>query len=147
MAVVQPGFHLILGERLRDRMQELGGDVLALPLRSMLSEGLTVAGSSDYPCGPLSPLTGLYAMVTRRTQQGGEPVTPDEAVGAMDGLRMYTITAAYAMGRENEAGSLEKGKRADMVVLSHDPTAVDPDYIREIAVEQTYVEGRLLYQR
>jgi len=147
VAVVQPGFHFTGGERYRDRMVELGGDVRALPLRSMLSEGLVVAGSSDYPCGPLSPLTGLYAIVTRRTQQGGEPVTPEEAVGAMDGLRMYTITAAYAMGRENEAGSLENGKRADIVVLSHDPTAVDPGYIREIAVEQTYVEGRLLYQR
>ena len=147
MAVVQPGFHFTGGERYRDRMVELGGDVMALPLRTMLSEGLTVAGSSDYPCGPLSPLTGLYAMVTRRTQQGGEPVTPEEAVGAMEGLRMYTITAAYAMGRDNEAGSLERGKRADMVVLSHDPTTVDPDYIREIAVEQTYVEGRILYQR
>ena len=147
VAVVQPGFHFTGGERYRDRMEELGGDVLAMPLQAMLSEGLTVAGSSDYPCGPLSPLTGLYAMVTRRTQQGGEPVTPEEAVGAMDGLRMYTITAAYAMSRENEAGSLERGKRADMVVLSHDPTAVDPDYIREIAVEQTYVDGQLLYQR
>ena len=147
VAVVQPGFHFTGGERYRDRMEELGGDVRAMPLRTMLSEGLTVAGSSDYPCGPLSPLTGLYAIVTRRTQQGGDPVTPDEAVGAMDGLRMYTIAAAYAMGRENEAGSLERGKRADMVVLSHDPTAVDPDYIREIAVEQTYVEGRILHQR
>ena len=147
VAVVQPGFHYTGGERYRDRMEELGGDVRALPLQSMLSEGLTVAGSSDYPCGPLSPLTGLYAMVTRRTQQGGDPVTPEEAVGAMEGLRMYTITAAYAMGRENETGSLERGKRADMVVLSHDPTVVDSDYIREIAVEQTYVEGCILYQR
>ncbi|PKB82166.1 MAG: hypothetical protein BZY88_05210 [SAR202 cluster bacterium Io17-Chloro-G9] len=146
VAVVQPGFHFTGGERYRDRMQELAGDVRALPLRSMLDQGLTVSGSSDYPCGPLSPLTGLYAMVTRRTQQGGDPVTPDEAVSAMEGLRMYTATAAYAMGREKDTGSLERGKRADMVVLSHDPTAVDPDYIREIAVEQTYVEGDLLYQ-
>ena len=86
-------------------------------------------------------------MVTRRTQQGGDPVTPEEAVDPLEGLRMYTTGAAYAMGRENEVGSLERGKRADMVVLSHDPTTVNPDFIRDIAVEQTYIEGRLLYRR
>jgi predicted amidohydrolase YtcJ len=60
---------------------------------------------------------------------------------------MYTINAAYAMGREGEVGSLEPGKRADMVVLSHDPTAVDPAFLRDVMVEQTYVEGQCLYRR
>ena len=58
-----------------------------------------------------------------------------------------TVAAAYAMNREKEVGSFERGKRADMVVLSHDPTTVDRDFIRDIAVEQTYIEGRLLYRR
>ncbi len=147
VAVVQPGFHFTGGERHRDRVVEMAGGVRAIPLRSMLDEGLMVSASSDYPCGPLSPLTGLYAMVTRRTQQGGDPVTPEEAVDPLEGLRMYTTGAAYAMGREKEAGSLERGKRADMVVLSHDPTKVDPGFIRDIAVEQTYIEGRRLYRR
>ena len=146
VAVVQPGFHFTGGERNRDRVVDMGGDSRPIPLRSMLDEGLVVAASSDYPCGPLSPLTGLYAMTTRRTQQGGDPVTPEEAVDPMEGLRMYTAGAAYAMGREKEVGSLEKGKRADMVVLSHDPTTVDPHFIRDITIEQTYIEGRLLYR-
>ena len=64
----------------------------------------------------------------------------------MEALRAYTNGSAYAIHREAEVGSLEVGKRADMVVLSHDPTAVDPAYIREIAVQQTYIDGRLLYQ-
>ena len=119
----------------------------AIPLGTMLSEGLVVACSSDYPCAPLAPLTGLYAMVTRRTQQDWEPITPEEAVNPLDSLRAYTINSAYAMSRESEVGSLENGKRADMIVLSHDPTSVDPDFIRDIKVEQTYVEGRLLYEQ
>ena len=49
------------------------------------------------------------------------------------------------MFREHEVGSIEAGKRADLVVLSHDPTLVDPDFIREIQVPQTYVDGELLY--
>jgi hypothetical protein len=56
------------------------------------------------------------------------------------------IEASIPLGKIAFA-SLERGKRADMVVLSHDPTAVDAAFIREIAVEQTYVEGQLLYQR
>ena len=86
-------------------------------------------------------------MVTRQTQSGGPPAVLDEAVTPLDGLRMYTINAAYAMGRDSEVGSLEPGKRADMVVLSHDPTAVDAAFIRDITVEQTYVDGQCLYQR
>ena len=49
------------------------------------------------------------------------------------------------MFRDDEVGSIEVGKRADLVVLSHDPTLVDTDYIREISVQQTYVDGELLY--
>ena len=65
----------------------------------------------------------------------------------LEGLRMYTINAAYAMSREAEVGSLEKGKRADLAVLSHDPSAVDADFIRDIHVDQTYVDGRLVWER
>ena len=72
---------------------------------------------------------------------------PEEALTPSEVLRMYTANAAYAMSREHEVGSLESGKRADMVVLSHDPTAVDPTYIRDILIEQTYVDGVLAHER
>jgi hypothetical protein len=147
IAVVQPPFVFAHGMRFAKRAADLGGEVHALPFRSMLTAGLTVAATSDSPCAPLEPLLGLYAMVTRRTQRDGMLVNPEEAVTPLEALRMYTINAAYAMGRENEVGSLETGKRADMVVLSHDPTAVDSMSIRDIVVEQTYVEGKRLYQR
>jgi predicted amidohydrolase YtcJ len=125
----------------------MGGDVRVFPMRTMLSEGLTVAASSDCPCAVLDPLAGLYAIVTRRTTPDGERIVPDEAVTPLQGLRMYTLNSAYAMSRESEVGSLEVGKRADMAVLSHDPTAVDPEFIRDITVDLTYIEGRLLYKR
>jgi predicted amidohydrolase YtcJ len=147
VAVVQGPFILRSGDRFVTRAQEMGGEVMALPFRTMPDEGMVVAASSDSPGRPVDPLLGLYAMVTRRTQSAGPPAGADEAVTPQQGLRMYTINAAYAMGREREVGSLEPGKRADMVVLSADPTVVHPDFIRDIAVEQTYVEGRLMYRR
>jgi predicted amidohydrolase YtcJ len=147
IAAVQPAFIFTHGERYAARAQELDGEVRPMPFHTMLSEGMVVAATSDSPCAPVEPLLGLSAMVTRRTRRDGTPIAPEEAVTPLEGLRMYTSNAAYAMSREREVGSLEPGKRADMVVLSHDPTAVDPAFIGEIAVEQTYVEGQLLYQR
>ncbi len=63
----------------------------------------------------------------------------------MEALRTYTMGSATAMFRDHEVGSIEVGKRADLVVLSNDPTLVDPDFIREIRVQQTYVDGDLLF--
>lgn len=147
IASVQPPFVYTIGERMTNRAAQMGGETRALAFRTMLSEGLTVVATSDSPCAPVEPLLGLSAMVTRRTVQDGRPAGLDEAVTPLEGLRMYTINAAYAMSREHEVGSLEPGKRADMVVLSHDPTAVDPRAIRDIEVEQTYVDGECLHHR
>ena len=144
--VVQPPFVYTGGDSAVQRAAELGGGVGAHPFRSMLDAGLRVAASSDCPCAPLEPLLGLYSIVTRRTRDG-EPAGPDEAVTPEEGLRMYTANAAYAMSRESEVGSLEVGKRADLLVLSHDPTSIAPEHIREIYVDQTWVDGELVYER
>ncbi len=147
IANVQPPFIYTGGETSRQKAEDMGGDVRVFPFKTMLSEGVTVSASSDSPCAPPEPMLGLHSMVTRSARQGGEPLVPDEAVTPLEGLRMYTINSAYAMSRENEVGSIEVGKRADMAVLSHDPSAVSPDFIRDIDVEQTYVDGKLLYER
>lgn len=147
IAAVQPPFVHTRGDAYGKTAEEMGGDVRALAFKTMLDEQLTVAATSDSPCAPVEPLLGLYAIVTRRHRNEGVVVGPDEAVSPLDGLRMYTINAATAMNRDHEVGSLEPGKRADMVVLSHDPTTVDPTFIREIAVDATYVDGQRVYQR
>ncbi len=144
---VQPPFIYAFADLQEKTAQEAGTGAKVEPFRSMLDEGLSVSASSDYPCAPMEPLLGLYAMVTRRTRRDGRVVQADEAVTPLEGLRMYTINAAKAVFRENETGSLEVGKRADMVVLSHDPTAVNPEFIRDIDVLETYVDGELLFQR
>ena len=147
VSVMQPAFVYTGAVRGQERAEELGGGALVFPFKTMLAEGVTVAASSDFPCAPLEPLTGIYAVVTRKTRLGEGPIVPDEAVTPLEALKMYTLNAAYAMNREHEVGSIETGKRADLAVLSHDPTSVDPDFIREICVEQTYVDGELLHNR
>ena len=110
----------------------------------MLDAGVTVASGSDFPCAPVEPLLGLYSIVARRSREG-RVIAPDQAISPLEALRTYTLNSATAMFRDNEVGSIEVGKRADLVVLSHDPTLVDPTFIRDIVVQQTYVDGDLEY--
>ncbi|MDE2968091.1 MAG: amidohydrolase [Chloroflexota bacterium] len=140
----QPPFLNAIGEFFETRIAEAGLDSVPIPYRDMLDVGVFVASGSDFPCAPVQPLLGLYGLVSR-TARDGRQVAADQAISPLEALRTYTLNSATAMFREHEVGSIEVGKRADLVVLSHDPTLVDPTYIQEMAVQQTYVDGDLLY--
>ena len=141
----QPPFLYSFGEKFEERFAEAGIDAPPVPYRSLLDAGITVASGSDYPCAPVEPLLGLYALVARRVRSDGHQIAPEQAITPLEALRTYTLNSAAAMFRDQEVGSIEVGKRADLAVLSHDPTLVDSDFIREIQVQQTYVDGDLVY--
>ena len=147
IASVQPPFIYTWADRQQVRARELGRTFGIEAYRSMIDAGLTVAAGSDNPCAPLDPLIGIRAAVNRVARRTGEPVSPEEAVTPMEALQMYTMNSAVALRRESEVGSVEVGKRADLVVLGHDPTQANPDFITDIAVERTYVDGQCLYSR
>ncbi len=140
----QPAFLYSIGQGFERFIADAGLSVPPLPYRSFLDAGVTVASGSDFPCAPVEPLLGLLALTSRRTREGAV-VSPEEVVSPLEALRTQTINSAIAMFRDHEVGSIEVGKRADLVVLSHDPTIVDPEYIREVRVQQTYVDGVLKY--
>ncbi|MBM3945692.1 MAG: amidohydrolase family protein, partial [SAR202 cluster bacterium] len=143
----QPAFLATIGQFFTTHKDATGIDADEYPVADLLAEGVPMACGSDFPCAPLDPRLGLYALTSRKVQATGQVVAPQQAVSALDGLKMYTMGSAVAMRRENEVGSLEVGKRADMAVWSHDPTAVAPSFMMDINVQQTYVDGKLLYQR
>ena len=143
--VHQPSFFYSFGDRAASSLREAGIDMPPAPYRTMLDEGVPLAASSDFPCGPLPPLQGIYSLVSRRSRDGFEAIAPEEAISAEEAIGVYTLSGARAMHREAEAGSIELGKRADLVVLSHDPASVEPTAIRQISVEQTWVDGRRLF--
>ncbi len=140
----QPPFLNAIGAFFETRIAEAGIDAVPIPYRSMLDAGVFVASGSDFPCAPVEPLLGLYSLVAR-TARDGRAVAADEAITPLEALRTYTLNSATAMFRDHEVGSIEVGKRADLVVLSHDPTLVDPSSIREMVVQQTYVDVDLEY--
>lgn len=114
------------------------------PLRSPMDHGITVAISSDIL--PIGPMVGLYAAVTRKGMSG-QVYGPDETITIEEAIRAYTLTGAYLNFEEEVKGSLEPGKFADMIVLSNDILTIDPGRFMDIEVEQTYVNGKLVYEK
>jgi predicted amidohydrolase YtcJ len=102
---------------------------------------------SDSPVTPPNPLLMVQAAVTRTTAAGTR-LGPDELrLPVLEALRAVTIHPAWQIRREDDLGSLEPGKLADLVVLDRDPRAVPPAEIGAIAVEETWVGGVPVFVR
>src|SRR5881628_1372464 len=106
----------------------------------LLHAGAQQAFSSDFPCGSNAPLLGIAAAVTR-TSRDGHVAAPDEAMSVAEALEAYTLGAARAAGIDAVAGSLEPGKRADLLVLSSNPLACAPTELPAIRILETWMKG------
>jgi predicted amidohydrolase YtcJ len=137
--VAQPSFLWDMGPPLA-RGASPDPSVLPRPFGSTLRAGIRQAFSSDFPCGSNAPLLGIAAAVTR-TSRTGQVAAPEEAVTPAEALEAYTLGAARAAGVDEVCGSLEPGKRADLLVLSGDPLACSPEAIARIHVEETWLKG------
>jgi len=115
--------------------------------KSLLDAGATVAFGSDWFVAPPTPLEGIYAAVTRRTLDDKNPDgwVPEQKISVDEALRAYTVNGAYASFEEKIKGSLEKGKKADYVILEKDITTINPVEIRDVKVMRTVVGGKTVY--
>ena len=116
------------------------------PNGSAVAMGIPVAGSSDYSVSAAIPLLRIQSMVTR-TSAEGKVYGPKQRVTAEEAIRIWTLGSAYASFEEDIKGSIEVGKLADFVVLSADPTKVDPFTIKNIEVEKTIIGGKTVYEQ
>ena len=116
----------------------------AVPLRSILDAGIVTGGGCDAPAAPQSALASMQWMVTRQCLDG-KVRGSDQAITAEEALRMFTIDSARTQFREDEIGSLEPGKFADLAVLDGDPLTVEPARIGSINVLATLLGGRAVY--
>jgi hypothetical protein len=87
----------------------------------------------------------LSATVTRRTRSG-DILGPHQRVDVMTALKAMTIWPAWQQFEEERKGSIETGKLADFVILSDDPTAVDPETLDELRVMVTIKEDEVIYE-
>ncbi|HSW38694.1 MAG TPA: amidohydrolase [Acidobacteriota bacterium] len=143
--VTQPAFIYYSGDRYIETVPADQIDHL-YPTGSLMSQGVAVAFSSDFPISDPCPLAGIGAAVTRMTE-GGRKLLPEHAISVADALRAYTLGAAAAMFEEKEKGSIAPGKFADMVMLGENPYNVNPVAIRDIEALMTILAGAVAWRK
>jgi len=117
--------------------------------RKMLDAGGRLTLGSDFPVELVDPRLGLYSAVSRQDREGQPDGGwyPEELLSGEEALRGFTLDAAYSLFLEDEVGSLEVGKRADLVVFEDDIVAAEAARIPEISVDYTLVDGQIVFAR
>jgi predicted amidohydrolase YtcJ len=111
-----------------------------------LERGMMFSSHHDAPVAFPDSMRILDATVTRRSRTG-DILGPHHRVDVMTALKAMTIWPAYQHFEEDSKGSIEVGKRADLVVLSADPTAVDPETLDQLMIMETVKDGETIYER
>jgi predicted amidohydrolase YtcJ len=115
------------------------------PARSAQDIGLPYTIHLDSPIVPMEPLLLVWSAVNRETRSGFV-VGEHQRIAVMEALRAMTINAAWQIFREQDLGSIEVGKQADLVVLDKNPLLFAKT-IKDIQVDRTFVAGREIYAR
>lgn len=111
------------------------------PARSLLDAGATLVGGSDWGVSSFDVFDAMEHAVTR-----GDPVLlPEQSIPLQAALDAYTINAAYALRQEATTGSIEPGKRADLVVIDRDIFTLGPRDLHLTKVLATFLDGRKVY--
>jgi predicted amidohydrolase YtcJ len=108
--------------------------------------GLDYTIHMDAPVVYPDMMKNLWTAVNRVTRTG-KTLGENHKITPYEGLEALTVTAAYQAFEEDSKGSLEVGKRADMVILDNDPMSVDPMLIKDISVLETFKDGESLYRK
>jgi hypothetical protein len=106
--------------------------------------GMRFSTHHDAPVAFPDSMRVLDATVTRRSRSG-DVIGPAQRVDVMTALKAMTIWPAWQAFEEDSKGSIEVGKLADLVILSQDPTAIDPEIIDTITVAETVKEGATIF--
>ncbi|HEY7857734.1 MAG TPA: amidohydrolase family protein, partial [Candidatus Nanopelagicales bacterium] len=129
----------------------LGQDRIDLmyPFANLLRSGAILAMGSDWAVTTANPLEEMEVAVTRvdPEHRDNEPFLPDQRISLADAVAGFTIGTAYVNHDELDAGSLEVGKRADLVVLDRNLFDADAGPIADAHVDYTFASGRLVYER
>ena len=113
--------------------------------RSVLDSGAYIAGGSDFPVEDANPFYGIHAAVTRRPREGDDPHwQPAQPMTREEAVRSFTVWNARSIGMEGDQGSLDVGKRADLIALSDDVFTCAEETIAGITPTMVMVGGQIV---
>jgi predicted amidohydrolase YtcJ len=118
------------------------------PIASIHDAGGRINGGSDYFVTSMNPLLAIEVAITRQDpySNSGPILNEDERVDLATMIDAYTINGAYTMSLEDKQGSIEVGKRADLVVVDRNLFEIPPSEISDASVTMTIFDGRTVYQ-
>jgi predicted amidohydrolase YtcJ len=114
--------------------------------QKLMASGAVIMNGTDAPVEDVDPLASYYATVSRTMNNGGV-FFADQRMSRLEGLRSYTINAAFGAFEEDIKGSLTVGRFADVTVLSLDIMTVAEEEIPDTEVVYTIVGGEVVYRR
>ncbi|MBY0526125.1 MAG: amidohydrolase, partial [Gemmataceae bacterium] len=125
------------------------------PLKSIFEAGGIAGGGSDHmqkigslrSVNPYNPWLGIWTTIERRGKGYEGRLHPEEALTREQALRFYTINNAHLLFLEDQIGSLEVGKLADLIVVDRDVLTCPVDDIRETQVLRTYLNGKRVFEK
>jgi hypothetical protein len=121
-------------------------DARLIPLKTLQQRGILWSGGSDYSVTPVPARYGLWASVARQTSAGRTPFGLAESVDSHTALRSYTAWGARQMFLEDEIGTLEAGKRADIAIWDRNIYTMSTADIKDMKCLMTLLEGEVVYQ-
>jgi predicted amidohydrolase YtcJ len=119
------------------------------PFASLLRHGAHLAAGSDWPVSSANPLLEIEVATTRvsHLDRAGTSFLPDERLSLDAALAAFTIGSAYVSHLDDQTGSIEPGKLADLTLLDRNLRAPDAGPIGEASVIATWVEGRQVFAK
>ena len=117
-----------------------------LPVRTAVELDMQPSLHADSPMFPADGFSMMQTAITRRTDSG-RILNADQSIDVRQALRAVTVNAAYQLGIDRQAGSLEVGKWADLQVVTESPYEVDAQKLNRVQTEQVYVAGRLEFNQ
>jgi predicted amidohydrolase YtcJ len=123
------------------------------PLKTLFEHKVIVGGGSDHmqkigslrSINPYNPFLGMWVTITRRAKWFEGQLHPEEALSREQAIRFYTMNNAYIVFLDDQIGSLESGKLADLVVLDRDLLTCPVDDIKDAKVTATYIGGKQVH--
>ena len=142
IAVNQPNLLVDSGDEFLVRLGERAHWLQ--PMRAEIEAGVRFVLSSDSDVTSYRPLDSIAAAV-QRTTLGGRQIGPDQTLTIEEAVRAHTIDAAFSLLREDQLGSIEQGKYADLTIIDGNPFAIEPEDLRELKIWKTLINGEVVY--